>query len=150
MIKYIKGDATQPQGDDNKIIIHICNDIGAWGSGFVLAVSKRWSLPEQDYRKMSNLERQLGVVKFISVEPHIVVANMIAQHDIKTINNQPPLRYSALRVCLLKVKEHAERMNASVHMPRIGCGLAGGNWDEVSIVVEQCLEGIDVTVYDFN
>jgi hypothetical protein len=33
-IKYVKGDATKPVDTDpktNKIIIHCCNDIGAWG-----------------------------------------------------------------------------------------------------------------------
>ncbi|MEV6001124.1 Appr-1-p processing protein, partial [Streptomyces griseomycini] len=25
-----------------KVIAHVCNDIGGWGKGFVLAVSRRW------------------------------------------------------------------------------------------------------------
>lgn len=41
-IQYLKGDATNPQVEGNKIITHICNDIGGWGKGFVLAISKRW------------------------------------------------------------------------------------------------------------
>jgi O-acetyl-ADP-ribose deacetylase (regulator of RNase III) len=28
MIKYTKGDATRPVGAGNKIIVHVCNDIG--------------------------------------------------------------------------------------------------------------------------
>lgn len=40
-INYIKGDATQPIGENNKIIAHICNNEGKWGVGFVLAVSKK-------------------------------------------------------------------------------------------------------------
>ncbi len=39
-IQYLKGDATSPQAKGTKIIAHICNDIGGWGKGFVLAVSK--------------------------------------------------------------------------------------------------------------
>ncbi|WP_306766628.1 hypothetical protein [Tenacibaculum sp. M341] len=50
-IKYIKGDATSPQAKGVKIIAHICNDLGGWGKGFVLAVSKRWKEPEISYRK---------------------------------------------------------------------------------------------------
>jgi D-glycero-D-manno-heptose 1,7-bisphosphate phosphatase len=38
-IQYIVGDATHPLGDGNKVIAHICNDIGAWGAGFVLAIA---------------------------------------------------------------------------------------------------------------
>src|SRR5262245_8320884 len=36
-ITYVKGDATSPQADGNKIIAHVCNDVGKWGKGFVLA-----------------------------------------------------------------------------------------------------------------
>ena len=46
-INYIKGDATNPQISGNKIIVHICNDIGGWGKGFVLAISNKWKEPEK-------------------------------------------------------------------------------------------------------
>lgn len=44
-IKYIIGDATEPQGEGNKIIVHCCNNIGGWGAGFVLSLSKKWLEP---------------------------------------------------------------------------------------------------------
>lgn len=46
-IEYIKADATLPQSEGTIIITHICNDIGGWGKGFVLALSKRWKAPEE-------------------------------------------------------------------------------------------------------
>ena len=42
MINYLTRDATAPTAIGNKIIVHICNDIGAWGKGFVMALSKKW------------------------------------------------------------------------------------------------------------
>jgi hypothetical protein len=35
-------------------------------------------------------------------------------------------------------------------MPRIGCGLAGGNWDQIEPLLEEhlALAGFDVPVYD--
>ena len=48
-IHYRVGDATAPVADGPKIIAHICNDIGAWGRGFVLAISRRWPEPEKAY-----------------------------------------------------------------------------------------------------
>ncbi|MEU2680946.1 hypothetical protein ABZ638_29070 [Streptomyces sp. NPDC007107] len=41
-------------------------------------------------------------------------------------------------------------LGASVHMPRIGCGLAGGTWARVEPLVTGRLvaRGIEVTVYD--
>mgnify|MGYP002351074259 FL=1 len=44
-IIYLKGDATKPEGLGPRIIAHICNDVGLWGKGVVLAISKRWKLP---------------------------------------------------------------------------------------------------------
>ncbi|WP_253732040.1 hypothetical protein [Listeria monocytogenes] len=41
-ITYLKGDATNPMAKGNKIIAHICNDVGGWGKGFVLAISRKW------------------------------------------------------------------------------------------------------------
>jgi hypothetical protein len=37
-------------------------------------------------------------------------------------------------------------------MPRIGCGLAGGKWEEVGKIVEEELvnRGVTVTVYDLS
>ena len=42
-INYLKGDATEPTKKP-AIICHVCNDIGGWGRGFVLALSKKCSL----------------------------------------------------------------------------------------------------------
>lgn len=42
---YLTGDATAPGGTGTRIIAHVCNDIGHWGKGFVLAISKRWPEP---------------------------------------------------------------------------------------------------------
>ena len=41
-------------------------------------------------------------------------------------------------------------MGATVHMPRIGCGEAGGDWNIVSEMIDEalCRESIPVTVYD--
>ncbi len=147
-ISYVKGDATLPQGEGKKIIVHICNDIGAWGAGFVLALSKRWDDPEESYRKMPDRLRTLGHVMIVPVENDILVANMIAQHDIRPDKfGTPPIRFQALHDCLKAVDELAVKINATVHMPRIGCGLAGGKWELVEKVINDTLT-VDVTVYD--
>lgn len=153
-INYVKGDATQPQGPGVKIICHICNDLGAWGAGFVLAVSRRWLRPEEDYRKWyrdRNVTEDfaLGNVKFVQVEDDIYVANMIAQKGLGYGTDGPPIRYLALAECLDKVADFAKEL-ASIHMPRIGCGLAGGSWSKVEGLIQDylCNRELSVTVYD--
>ena len=84
------------------------------------------------------------------VESDIWVANMIGQHGIKHGAAGPPIRYDAVAQCLVSVADHTLRMRASVHMPRIGCGLAGGRWEQIEpiIVTALCRRDIVVTVYD--
>lgn len=147
-IKYVIGDATQPIGDKNelRIITHICNDVGAWGSGFVLAISKRWKQPEKVYRAMSKYI--LGTVKTISVDHNLAIANMIAQHNtgLDTSGN-PPIRYDALKSALTSLNRFAILNSATIHMPRIGAGLAGGDWKIIETIIEDTIT-TEVYVYD--
>lgn len=148
-INYVQGDATSPQAEGPKIICHVCNDIGAWGRGFVLSLSRQWKNPELEYRKLKAYV--LGEVQFVQAEEDIWVANMIAQHSIGMANG-PPIRYPALTQCLAKVAAKAKELGASVHMPLIGCGLAGGKWERVEPLIEEhlCGAGVEVTVYNFG
>ncbi len=155
-ITYLKGDATNPKGNDQRVIVHICNDIGKWGKGFVLAISKRWKSPEAVYRAAFSSRQNpgLGEVQFITVDVNLVVANIIGQSGIRSPSDTKtpaPIRYAAVRKGLQEVAEFAKKENASVHMPRIGCGLAGGRWEEIEPIIIETLvgQGIDVCVYDF-
>ncbi len=156
-IQYVKGDATTPQGDGHKIIVHVCNDLGKWGKGFVLAISKHWKEPEATYRAayavdVSSLPK-LGDVQFVEVEGDITVANIIGQHGIRRKNSksESPVRYLAIQRGLEIIAKYAIENNSTAHMPRIGCGLAGGKWEKIEPLIEAQLTtaGIGVVVYDF-
>lgn len=151
-IHYLTGDATRPVGIGPKIIVHICNDQGRWGKGFVKAISARWLEPEQVYRAWFDEQAgfELGAVQFVEAESETWVANMIGQHGMQEKDGVPPIRYAAVWSGLQKVAEKAIEVNASVHMPRIGCGLAGGEWSKIEpIIIETlCKKDIEVMVYD--
>lgn len=154
MIQYVKGDATKPIGLGNKIIVHLCNDLGAWGKGFVIAISKRWKEPQKKYKEWFTTKDnfELGEVQFVRVEEDLWIANVIGQHKLKKDKDvNPPIRYSAVLDGLEKVADFAIENEASVHMPRIGCGLAGGTWDKIEPILNSTLiaKSISVTVYDF-
>lgn len=154
-IQYVTGDATSPQGNEAKIICHICNNAGGWGKGFVVAISKRWKEPEAAYRQWFKTSAEsgfaLGEVQFVQVEPQLWVANMVAQRNYGRRGSGPPIQYDSVAKCLRTVAGEAKTQNATVHMPRIGCGLAGGEWSVIEPLIEQHLLelGIEVTVYDF-
>jgi O-acetyl-ADP-ribose deacetylase (regulator of RNase III) len=155
-IHYHVGDATAPIGEGNKIIVHICNDIGGWGAGFVVALSRRWAGPEEEYRKWhagrGKNDFVLGAVQFVQVAPRLWVANMIGQHLTSSTAEGPPIRYDAVEKCLAKVAVKARELNATVHMPRIGCGLAGGTWERIEPLIQRTLVDaeIDAHVYDLK
>lgn len=154
-IQYITGDATNPKAGGNKIIAHICNDIGGWGKGFVTAISKRWKKPENAYRLWFRSKENfaLGQIQMIQVEDNLWICNMIAQHKtISTSKGISPIRYEAAENCLGKLSVEALHLNANIHMPRIGCGLAGGKWDEIEPMIERTLlnNDVEVYVYDFE
>jgi hypothetical protein len=50
------------------------------------------------------------------------------------------------------VKALVRPLKASVHMPRIGCGLAGGPWQEIEPLIRRNLtdRSISVTVCDHD
>lgn len=156
-ITYVTGDATDPIGEGPKVIAHVCNDVGKWGAGFTGAISKRWAEPERRFREFD--ARMLGTCETVEVGPGLYVENMYAQHGVRRPGSraQAPIRYNALAKCLRECAVDAEIYGtlsayviASVHMPRIGCGLAGGEWSKVEALIKEtlCFRGLSVFVYD--
>lgn len=150
-IQYLIGDATEPIGDGNKIICHVCNDIGVWGAGFVLAISNKWPNPETVYRSYKNYGGlKLNTIQIVQVKPDLHVVNMVAQSGIRKKKDKIPLRYDSLKTCLTQVASVAKELKASVHMPRIGCGLAGGSWDKVEEIINDTLCKLDISVFVYD
>lgn len=159
LINYVTGDVTLPQGEGKILIPHCCNDAGKWGAGFTAALDRRWTQPREHYQLWSTnpwpdrVPFDLGQVIYSTVVAgdKIVVANIIGQHGVKGIKNPLPIRYYALQQGLISVARVALTSGFSVHMPRIGCGLAGGDWNIIERIIREELvdRGLDVTVYNF-
>lgn len=162
-IEYVRGDATRPQGFGNKIIVHCCNNEGCWGAGFVMALSRHWPQPEAQYHRWAHNGRaegkpfELGQFVLVPVmNPHSVkelrVCNLIGQDGVGYIpGERPPIRYDAIDEGLWTLGKALSLTDLwSVHMPRMGAGLAGGDWRIIeAIIVKNLIEmDIPVTVYD--
>jgi O-acetyl-ADP-ribose deacetylase (regulator of RNase III) len=91
-------------------------------------------------------------VQFVQVSPQLWIANMIGQHGMTRGKSGPPIRYEAVETCLRHVAAKAGELSASVHMPRIGCGLAGGKWERIEPLIQDtlCKVNVPVFVYDFR
>ena len=162
MINYVNGDATRPIGEGPKFLIHVVNDLGLWGAGFVLALSSRWPQPEAAYYAWEKEEGlRLGHTQIVQVEEDIWVVNMVGQRGVgrNWSNPGPPIRYKAVRNCLkdvaaiaLQDEYRGSYETVSIHGPRFGAGLAGGDWNEIEKLINEELiaKGLKVTIYDYD
>ena len=146
-IRYLEGDALRPIGPGDKIVAFVVNDAARkWGGGFALEVRKRWPQVQTSFEEAGQL--QLGSIHVSDVGADTAVVSMVAQHGYRR-GAKPGIRYRALDTSLASLAGLALERNASVHMPRIGAGQAGGDWEVISELIEDNLvqRGISVTVY---
>jgi len=153
-ITYLRGDATSIRGTGSRLLVQVVND-GAFtwgGGGFAGAVKRRWPLAQRDFTAKVTADRnalRLGSVVTCALEPDVTLASVVAQRGYGP-SPRPRVRYGALREGLLRVLDVAREGDATVHMPRIGTGLAGGSWPVIEEIVSEILTraGIKVFVYD--
>lgn len=165
-INYVKGDATLPKIIEGKrsVIVHCVNTLGAWGAGFVVPLGKRYPQTREYYRNLlssykGNRSELLGTINLVSdVAEDIDVANLFGQERIYPIMKDGkkiiPLNYDALQKGFSEIVSIYKTLDYSftIHMPRIGCGLAGGDWNIVEQIIkdEFISKDIEVYVYDFK
>lgn len=148
---YDFGDATQPRGSGNKIIAQLVNSGGALGAGFGRAMAESWPESATALKQWKETDDfQMGNSKLTKLADEIYVFQMLAQKGVLPKEGKIGIRYSSLRTCLTRLAKAADELQASVHMPRIGAGQAGGDWNiiEGMITEELLTQNISVTVYD--
>lgn len=152
-LTFIKGNALSPAGTDSKLLVQLVNDQAQiWGGGFAKQVRVKWPRAQREFRNWS-LNRdslRLGNIHAVPVENDLTLVSVVAQHGFGKSLKGPRIRYDALFHSLTKVTELARHENASVHMPRIGAGEAGGAWTVIEGIIRETLVagGVRVTIYD--
>ena len=153
-ITFLKGDAIEPQTPGPKIIAQIINDKTTnWGGrGFAYNVKKRLPEVQDDFQKWVLADPRnlsLGSIHISPLSDERIVVSMVAQHGYGP-SIKPRIRYGALMNCLGRLAEVAAKKGATVHMPRIGTGNAGGTWSIIQELIQDTLlrRGIQVTIYD--
>jgi O-acetyl-ADP-ribose deacetylase (regulator of RNase III) len=153
-ITFLRGDAMQPRGTGQKIVAQVVNDgTPNWGGGgFAQGVRRKWPGVQESFRHwLAQRPRSgwLGTVHVIEPEAGTSVASMVAQRGYGP-SNGPRIRYSALERCLSSLATIAVERGASVHMPRIGCGQAGGRWSLVQELIADTLVAAHVPVFVYD
>jgi O-acetyl-ADP-ribose deacetylase (regulator of RNase III) len=157
-LTFITSDITDVDGATGPVVIaHVVSDSArAWSRrGVAAALAQTWPRAATAFRAWSiaaprNLA--LGHVHHVDLAGaaghQVTIASMVVQQGYGP-GSTTRLQYDALATALGAVADIADRDGATVHMPRIGAGQAGGRWDliETAIVNQLVDRGVPVTVH---
>ena len=148
------------------IVPHVCNNVDAFGAGFAGQVARNFPSVKADYHMLGKtfLKNNLGYTQFLKVyeEPKyrhkLIFANMIAQNGIVSGNNPRPLNYLALTKCMVSIAKYISEQtdfmqkneDVEIHAPKFGSGLAGGNWNFISNLIEDIWSPYRTYIYTYQ
>lgn len=131
-------------------IVHGCNAYGVMGSGVAAAVRQKYPDVYERYRdwclRYENKEDLLGRVLVCRIDKELNVANLISQMAFgtdKRHTDYPAIErgLNSLTQCTLTTDKF--------HLPKIGAGLGGGDWNIIEGIIKDTLvkAGMDVTIW---
>ncbi|HEO1760302.1 TPA: ImmA/IrrE family metallo-endopeptidase [Pseudomonas aeruginosa] len=149
----VLGDVLKPHGTGPKLIAHVVpNTPAQWGGrGFAHQVKKNFPTVWDQYRSETTAADHIPALGQVYIGSHgngVSFAHMVAQKGYGPSKGQR-LSYTAFATCLSRVREKALEIGASVHMPRVGTGHGGANWDVIKeLIIEELVDkGVRTTVY---
>ena len=145
-MKYINGDLIQLAKDKKyEVIIHGCNCFNTMGAGIAKEIKKNF--PEAYEADLLTKEGDSNKIGTYSVGDHKGLKIVNAYTQFKPAKGIDVFDYNGFRKILKEVKN--EFHNKKIAMPKIGAGLAGGNWDRIAKIIEEELigESVDVVLF---
>lgn len=142
----------------HKYIAHGVNCQGVMGSGVAKVLLDKY--PEvrskylRSYERMERMmlestEEMLGTVQFVDCRDKIVL-NMFTQ-DRYGYDNKQYVSYEAIKDCFEGLTKYFSENNSeivTIAIPKIGCGLAGGEWDVVEKIINEVTgDKLNIEVY---
>lgn len=147
MIQVKHGDLLEATED---IIAHQVNCHGVAG-GLAWHVFQRWPDAENDYRQIIDRAAFVGGQKNLLGLAQLtgqqrdgkIIANLFGQYFPGT-----DYRPSMLEHALEELAAAARALGKTVALPHgLSCGICGGDWDQVSQIIERTMKGVDVVIY---
>lgn len=170
MIDYIDGDLIKLAKEANfDVIVHGCNCHSTMGAGIAPQMAKAFGCDRfdmemwgSDVNKLGNIDYQtfvLGEKAIFSLqdlennrnEPELTVVNAYTQYNYGLNHSDgvsQPFDYDAFTICMRKMNRVFK--GKTIGMPRIGSGLAGGDWDKVEKIIERELKDCEVTIVNYK
>ncbi|MFP6333778.1 Appr-1-p processing protein [Bacillus subtilis] len=158
MIKIETGNILDATED---IIVQQVNCKGVMGAGLAKAILNKYPNVKKEYQSFRNFNLNkgltdkdlLGLVNYVRVSDGKVIANVFGQINIKKnrFDKTVYTKTEALARGLTEVKELSKQLNKSVAIPYgMGCGLAGGDWNIISELIDSIFSDYNVTIYKLD
>jgi len=150
-MKTISGDLIQlAESGQFDLIAHGCNCFCTMGAGIAKAVKEVFPAAFQADEATKRGDRaKLGTCSFAEMAletSSLIVVNAYTQFDWR--GSGPKVDYAAIRSCMGWIKQHYP--GRRIGLPKIGAGLAGGDWPTIAAIIEEELTGEDVTLVEFK
>lgn len=147
-IHYIKGDIFKQDVD---IVGHQTNCLGIMGGGIAWTVRAKYPTVYQEYAALCKQYKghssdMLGICQIVPTGNGRIgyIANLFGE-DVPT-GTRVDTDYDALRKALTDLHNRVKGKNLTVGLPyKIGCGLAGGDWNIVDGIIHDVFEGDETT-----
>lgn len=146
MIIYVKGDLLKA---DQNVIVHQCNAQDTMGAGVAKAIRKEFPIVYTEYvNYFKDIPKQdrMGMVLNVQVgeSSPLIVCNLIGQYHYLPRG----IRHTSYDALTKGFEEIKKQIKEDLAMPRIGCGLGGGDWKIVSAIIESVFDDRDVYIYE--
>jgi O-acetyl-ADP-ribose deacetylase (regulator of RNase III) len=130
-------------------IVHGCNAQGIMGSGVALAVKNTWPAAFESYRRQYIDDGlKLGVAYPCAVSMDLVIWNAVTQDNFGVGKRQ--VSYDAVETCFAQINsiltQRGNALHNELHIPLIGAGLGGGNWEIIKTIIEETVT-IPITLW---
>lgn len=150
-MKSVTGDLLKlAQEGEFDLIIHGCNCHCTMGAGIAKGVK---TLFPEAYKADLETEKgdrsKLGQISWGEVERdgrRLVVVNGYTQYNYR--GRGVLVDYEAVRSVMAEVKRQFSGLR--IGYPRIGAGLAKGDWDRIAGIIEEELKGEDHTLVEYS
>lgn len=127
------------------VIAHGCNCMCTMGAGIAVPVRQTWPEAYQaDLATEKGDQAKLGTCTQAVVGP-LTVVNAYTQYDYR--GKGVKVDYDAVASCMAWIRTN--HGGKRIGLPKIGAGLAGGDWTRIEEIIATELAGEDVTIVEF-
>jgi O-acetyl-ADP-ribose deacetylase (regulator of RNase III) len=129
------------------VIVHGCNCLSTMGAGIAPQMAKAFGCDKFEMETWGPTIKKLGNIDYVTFVDGLTVVNAYTQYNYgrnHADGDSNPFDYVAFTLCMRKMNHIFKGKH--IGMPKIGAGLAGGDWDMIQSIIMNELEDCNVTV----